>query len=200
MKVLGISGSPRKKATDYAVKSALDFMAKTYGLTTEYFAVRGKKIQFCLHCDYCLRKQKGCVHQDDLQELYPLMEESRIWILGSPVYHGHISAQLKAVMDRTRALLTRDKGILRNKIGAGIAVGGDRNGGQEKVLQTITDFYMINEMMPVGGGVFGANFGGTVWSQDQGAQGVSSDEEGLKSIRKTCRRLVSIARQVPDKS
>ncbi|HMB31409.1 MAG TPA: flavodoxin family protein [Desulfohalobiaceae bacterium] len=195
MKVLGISGSPRKRATDYAVRTALGFMADRYNLATEYFSVRGKKIQFCLHCNYCLRKQQGCVHNDDLLELYPLMEEADIWILGSPVYHGHIAAQLKAVLDRTRALLVKDKHILANKLGCGIAVGGDRNGGQEKVLQTIMDFFLINEMLPVGGGVFGANFGGTVWSQDQGDQGVKEDEQGLKSIRKTCRRLMTIADQ-----
>jgi multimeric flavodoxin WrbA len=187
--VLGLSGSPRKGGTDHAVRYALQRLEERHGLTTRYFSVRGKTIQFCIHCDYCIRKKKGCIHQDDLQELYPLLEEAAIWILGSPVYHGHISAQLKAVLDRTRALLATRPGALSGKLGAGIAVGGDRNGGQEQVLGTIADFYLINEMIPVAGGAFGANWGGSVWTADRGSEGAAEDEEGLRSIRRTVDRL-----------
>jgi len=193
LSVVGISGSPRKGATDYSVRWALDYCRDTYGASTEYFSVRAKTINFCIHCDYCLRKKQGCVHQDDLQPLYPILESSQVWILGSPVYHGHISAQLKAVLDRTRASVARNKRIFENKLGMGIAVGGDRNGGQEQVLHTILDFYIINEMIPFGGGVFGANLGGTLWSADKKSQGAEKDAEGLKSIRKTVDRLFRTA-------
>lgn len=185
LKVVGISGSPRKKATDYAVKWALEYIQAHYSAQTTYFSLRGKTINFCLHCDYCLRKKKGCVHKDDMQDIYPELESAKLWILGSPVYHGNISAQLKAVLDRTRAMLSKNRKVLTNKLGLGIAVGGDRNGGQELTLQTMLNFFIINGMIPVGGGFFGANFGGTIWSQDKGAQGVQEDSEGLKSIKKT---------------
>ena len=194
--VLGISGSPRKGATDAAVRYALSYLEDKHGLTTEYFSVRAKKINFCIHCDYCIRKKQGCVHKDDLQEIYPLLEQAWLWVLGSPCYHGHISAQLKAVLDRTRALLAKDKRILENKIGVGIGVGGDRNGGQEHVLRTIEDFYLINRMIPVSGGAFGANLGGTVWSKDQGSQGTNEDQEGLSSIRKSLNRAVDLAGRI----
>jgi len=36
----------------------------------------------------------------------------------------------------------------------------------------LVDFYLINEMVPVGGGAFGANLGATFWSKDKGAAGV----------------------------
>ncbi len=193
VQVVGISGSPRKKATDYAVRWALDHIRDSYGLQTEYFSVRGKTINYCIHCDYCIKKQQGCIHDDDLQPLYPLLEQARIWIVGSPVYHGHISAQTKAVLDRTRASVAKDRRIFENKVGLGLAVGGDRNGGQEQVLHTILDFYLINEMIPVSGGVFGANLGGTVWSRDKGAPGAEKDVEGLKSLRKTIARAVKVS-------
>ena len=61
----------------------------------------------------------------------------------------------------------------------GICVGGDRSGGQEPSLQSLIDFYLINEMIPVGGGSFGANLGAAVWSRDKGAEGVKADEEGM---------------------
>ena len=189
LKMLGVSGSPRKSATYYAVQWALDYAREQYGLQTEFFALRGKKITYCIHCDYCLRKKQGCVHKDDMQELYQQMQDCQLWILGSPCYHGHISAQLKAVLDRSRALLALDKKIFADKVGAGLAVGGDRNGGQEKVLGCLHDFYLINEMLPVSGGAFGANLGGTLWSRDKGGQGIAEDEAGLSSVRKTVQRM-----------
>ena len=191
--IVGVSGSPREAGTDFAVRYALDYLAETHGADTRYFSVRGKDIRYCIHCDYCIRKKKGCIHQDDLQELYPLLEEAEAWVLGSPVYHGHISAQLKAVLDRTRALLAKGSGVLSGKLGTGIAVGGDRSGGQEQVLGTIADFCLINAMVPVSGGVFGANWGGAVWTADRGAEGASLDEEGARSIRKTMDRLARVA-------
>lgn len=193
--VLGLSGSPRKGGTEYAVSYALERLQQKHGLSTRYFSVRNKSIQFCIHCDYCIRKKKGCIHQDDLQELYPLLEEASVWILGSPVYHGHVSAQLKAVLDRTRALLAKRPGALKGKLAAGISVGGDRNGGQEHVLGTIADFALINEMVPVGGGALGANWGATVWTGDRGAEGTAEDAEGLRSIRRTVDRLAAAFRK-----
>jgi len=51
--------------------------------------------------------------------------------------------------------------------GAAPAVGGDRMGSQEIALQSIHNFYIISEMIPVGCGLFGANLGGTFWSRDR---------------------------------
>ncbi|HET8689758.1 MAG TPA: flavodoxin family protein, partial [Methanosarcina sp.] len=84
----------------------------------------------------------------------------------------------------------KDPKIFLNKVGMGIADGGDRIGGQELAIQTILNFYVINEMIPVGGGSFGANLGGTFWSKDKGAEGVSEDSEGMRSLRRTLKKLV----------
>lgn len=193
MKLLGVSGSPRLGSTDYAVNEALSYARDTYGAEVEYFSVRKKTIDFCIHCDYCIRHRKGCVHKDDMLELYPKMQWAQAWILGSPCYQGQISGQLKAVLDRCRALVAQNPKVFRHKIGMGIAVGGDRTGGQEHVLHSMIDFYLINEMIPVGGGSFGANLGGAVWSKDKGAEGAKADEEGLASVRRSVDRLVEVA-------
>ncbi len=193
IKLIGISGSPRNGATEYAVKEALGYAEKKYQAETGYFSVNKKKINFCIHCDFCVRKKQGCVHKDDLTDLYPVLEQADAWILGSPVYQGAISGQLKTVLDRLRAPVARKKTVFAGKAGAGLAVGGDRIGGQEPVLKTIIDFYIINEMIPVGGGSFGANLGMTLWSQDKKAEGAQADKEGLKTIHRTVDRLVKVA-------
>ncbi|MFC1495679.1 flavodoxin family protein [Thermodesulfobacteriota bacterium] len=193
LKLIGISGSPRIGSTDYAVKTALSYAEERYQVETDYFSVNKKTINFCLHCDFCVRKKQGCVHKDDLTDLYPILEQADAWILGSPVYQGAISGQLKTILDRLKASVARKKAIFTEKAGAGLAVGGDRIGGQEPVLQTIIDFYIINEMIPVGGGSFGANLGMTVWSKDKKAEGAEADEEGMKTIHRTVDRLIKVA-------
>jgi multimeric flavodoxin WrbA len=118
------------------------------------------------------------------------------WIIGTPVYQGTVSAQTKTIMDRCRAIVARDQKIFLNKVGMGIADGGDRIGGQEPAIQTILNFYVINEMIPIGGGSFGANLGGTFWSKDNGVEGVSEDLEGMKSLRKTLTKLIQATHMV----
>lgn len=190
--ILGISGSPRKGATDYIVNFALELIKNKISAETHYFTVAKKKINFCTHCDYCVREKKGCTHKDDMQELYPLMEKADAWIIGTPVYQGSLSAQTKAVLDRTRALVAKNPKVFENKIGAAIGVGGDRLGGQEIAMQAIHNFYIISEMIPVGGGSWGSNLGGTVWSKDKLAEGAIEDEEGQRTVKKMVKRLIKM--------
>lgn len=112
------------------------------------------------------------------------------------MYQGNLSAQTKTIMDRCRAVVAADPKAFHNKVGAALADGGDRMGGQEPSLQTILNFYVINEMIPVGGGSFGSNLGGTLWSKDKGAEGIDEDEEGLRSLRRTMKKLILTALQM----
>jgi len=184
--ILGICGSPRKQATDHVLNEALK-MLEERGFETEFFGVRGKDISPCLHCDYCMRKGV-CIQKDDMYEVYPLMTEAEGIIMATPIYNGGLSAQLKAIMDRTRALGAVDYNFLRNKVGMAISVGGDRSGGQELAIQQIFTYYILTGMIPVGGGAFGANLGANFWSQDT-LDGVKQDEEGFRGLRKTVKRF-----------
>lgn len=191
--LFGISGSPREGATAYVVKEALRYAREKFNVRTEYFSVRGKNISFCRHCDYCIREKKGCIQNDDLDEAFNILTQADAVIFGTPVYQGTLSAQLKALLDRCRSISAINPNVLKNKVGAGIAVGGDRFGGQELALQAIHVFFIINKIVPVGGGAFGANLGCSFWSHDKGAQGAEADKEGMKSLRKTVNRLIETA-------
>jgi len=196
VKLLGISGSPREGATAYAVREALAFAETLGDIETTFISLRGKDIKFCIHCDYCVREKQGCVFEDDVSQIYPSMEEADAWILGTPVYQGTLSGQLKTVLDRCRAIVARDMDALKDKVGAAVAVGGDRGGGQEPAILAIHAFYLANKMIPVSGGPFGANLGGTIWSQDKGAEGAEQDETGMQSVRQTVRRLVELTQAI----
>ncbi|TFF96236.1 MAG: flavodoxin family protein, partial [Promethearchaeota archaeon] len=141
------------------------------------------------HCDYCIREKKGCIHKDDLQNLYPKLEQAKFLLFGTPVFQGNLSAQIKAVMDRCRAIVAKNPQVFKNKIGMALAVGGDRSGGQELAIRSILDFYQQNHVISVSGGAFGANLGAALWSNDKGKLGVKNDDEGLKAIRMVIKRI-----------
>ncbi len=189
--ILGISGSPRKGATEYVLGQALEHLREE-GFDTKLVTVRGRKINFCIHCDYCL-KAKECIFDDGMGEIYEALEEADGLVFATPVYNSGVSAQLKAVMDRTRALMAKNPKALRGKVGMGIAVGGDRMGGQEIALLQIHAFFILNGAIPVSGGSYGANLGATLWSKDT-LEGVKEDEEGFRSLRKTLKKFAEYLR------
>jgi len=190
--IIGICGSPRQQATEHVLKEALRMLEKQ-GFETRFFTVRGKRIGFCTHCDHCL-KHKECVFKDDMQEVYALLKDARGIIIATPVYNGGVSAQTKAVMDRCRAVVAADRNFFKHKIGMGIALGGDRAGGQEQALQQILTFYILNGIIPVSGGFFGANLGATFWTKDT-LEGAKQDEEGFRSLKKTVKRFAEFLKK-----
>jgi multimeric flavodoxin WrbA len=192
MIVVGICGSPRQQATEHILKEALRMLEKQ-GFETRFWTVRGKHIGFCTHCDHCL-KHKECVFKDDMQEVYVLLKDAKGIIIATPVYNGGISAQTKAVMDRCRAVVAANKNFFKYKVGMGIALGGDRIGGQEAALQQILTFYILNGMIPVSGGFFGANLGAAFWTKDT-LEGAKQDEEGFRSLKKTVKRFAEFLKE-----
>lgn len=186
--ILGFCGSPRSGATEYVIKETLK-MIESKGYKTEFYTIKDKEIRYCIHCDYCLQKN-GCVFDDDMELLYELLKEAEGIIIGTPVYNGGITAQTKAVLDRTRAIVAADPKVFEGKKGIAVAIGGDRIGGQELAIQQILTFYLLNGIIPLSGGFFGANVGATFWSKDT-LEGVKADEEGFKSLKKTVKRLLA---------
>ena len=69
-------------------------------------------------------------------------------------------------------------------------------GGQELALQAIHAFYIISEMIPVGGGSWGANLGGTIWSKNKMAKGSEEDEEGNKTVKKLIKRFREVIKSM----
>jgi multimeric flavodoxin WrbA len=194
--IVGICGSPREQATDYVLKEALKMLGEK-GFETRFWSVRGKRVGFCTHNNYCLT-HKECVFKDDMQEVYALLKDAKGIIFATPVYNGGVSAQTKAVMDRCRAAVAGNKDFFKGKIGMGIACGGDRVGGQEAALMQIHTFYILNGVIPVSGGFFGANLGASFWSKDT-LEGVKLDEEGFRSLKKTVKRFAEYVEKYGEK-
>ena len=130
MKLLGISCSPRKgQNTDTILHAALDGAEET-GAETEFFSVAGKRIPPCDGCWSC-GKQGTCHIKDDMQELYEKLKTADGMIFATPVYFFDVTAQAKAIIDRTCALQPFGE-PLRNKV-AGIMVCAGSTGIMDAV-------------------------------------------------------------------
>lgn len=185
MKIVGICGSPRDGASSFLLKKALNELENEEGFQTKFISVKDKNISPCTHCNFCVESKGKCSIEDDMNEIYIALKEADGIIFASPIHFGSVSAQLKAVMDRCQALIMEDIDIFKNKVGISIVVGGDRSGGQELAIQQINTFYLLNKIIPLSGGSFGANLGACLWSQDDGVNGVKNDEYGLKTLDMT---------------
>ena len=147
--ILGIVGSPRRNGnTERLLKLALE-EAEKHGSRTELIALYDKKIKSCRHCDRCVRERDGeCVIKDDFQPIMEKMSQADGLILASPVYFGYASPYLSALTSRTRCKFFTEEGTpLANKLGASIAVGGMRYGGQELTMHNIWGFYCVHNMI-----------------------------------------------------
>lgn len=187
-KVVGICGSPREGASEYLLKKGLKDLEQTDEIEVSFVTVRESEIGPCNHCSWC-ENNKGCLIKDDWEELSKLLKEADGIIIASPIHFGSVSAQTKAVIDRCQSLIMEDIDIFKGKVGMSIVVGGDRSGGQELAIQQINTFYLLNGMIPVSGGAFGANLGACLWSQDNGAQGIKNDTYGLKTLDMTLNKF-----------
>ena len=86
MKILVLNGSPRPNGNTAAMVGAFAEGARESGHEVTVVPVCQKKIGGCLACKYCHTKGEGkCVQQDDMQEIYPVLEEAEMIVLASPI-------------------------------------------------------------------------------------------------------------------
>ncbi len=97
--VLGVCGSPRRKGnTDILVSKILEG-AKEAGAKTESIFLKKLKIKECNGCHSCWEGKK-CSKRDDMNDLYPKIEEADAIVFGTPVYWYGPTAIMKGFIDR----------------------------------------------------------------------------------------------------
>jgi multimeric flavodoxin WrbA len=104
VKIIAINGSPRKKwNTAKLLEKALEGAASQGG-ETEYIHLYDLNYKGCISCFAC--KTRGgesygrCVIEDDLTPILRKIEEIDVIILGSPIYFGSVSGEMKSFMER----------------------------------------------------------------------------------------------------
>lgn len=108
MKILVLNGSPRPRGHTAMLVDAFAQGAREGGHTVDTVAVCERNIAGCQACGYCHQKDSGyerqCRIQDDMQQLYPLLDEAEMIVLASPVYYHAFSGQLQCAINRMYAL------------------------------------------------------------------------------------------------
>ena len=148
MKILVLNGSPRKQGTTAAMCSAFCEGAEAAGHEVNLVRVCEKKISGCLACEYCHNAGKGhCVQQDDMQELYPLMEEMDMLVIASPIYYYSYSGQMQCALNRIYAL-DRPKNLKKTAL---LLTAGDANAFEGAIFAYNGNFpgYLKTENMGI---------------------------------------------------
>jgi len=209
-KILGISGSPVKQGNveTFLIRAVRGLPGKD--IQADIIHLSGLKIQDCLHCNFCLTKQKEgkyCSIKDDAQEIFEKAEQADILVLATPVYFMRPSARMAAMVDRLRVFVFGNlaAGRMRNKIGVSMAVSWLRHGGLELThMANITTFLTL-EMIPASIHKGASPLGASAVAGPDGELlqhvrlGIESDEAGLQSARLLMRRAVELARRMARK-
>jgi len=145
MKILGISGSPRKGNTEWMVEKVLQGASEA-GAPTELILLREMDIRLCQGCLVCEVGEDGkpgvCVINDDMQPLLGKMLGADAFVFGTPVYFYMLSGLLKNMMDRTVPIWP----LLKGKRAAGVAVAEDTVGKAIDNLKTYAEVCKLEWM------------------------------------------------------
>jgi multimeric flavodoxin WrbA len=159
------------------------------GIETELYQLGGRKIRGCAACYGCYRNKDGrcAVDNDVVNECIEKMVASDGIILASPTYFADVSAEMKALIDRSGLVTRSTGGALRRKVGA--AVVAVRRGGSIHAFDTMNHFFLINEMVVSGSSYWNLGIG-----REKGD--VEQDEEGIKTMKTLGENMAWLLRKI----
>jgi len=192
MRVLGISGSPRKDGnTDIAIQTALKVLADN-GIETEFLSLADRPVKPCRGCGLCAKQEEArCVQNDPAFDgVIEQFDTADGILVGSPVYFGSATPQTMSLLDRV-GFVSRmhDNKLLRRKVGAAIVVA--RRAGQNFTFAQLNYFFLISEMI-----VPGSTYWNIAFGREKGE--ITGDEEGIETIRNLAANMAWLMKKLAD--
>ena len=143
MKVLGISGSPRKdQSTDQLVKEVLAGI----GLETEFVSLSDKRIGPCIACLGCVQ-DNICKVKDDMQELRHKIVEADAYVIGGANYFSMLNGLTHCFLERFYQFRHQEGKAVAGKLGVAVGIGGSSG---DLVVESIKTFFQYNQMECIG--------------------------------------------------
>ena len=143
MKVLGVSGSPRKDhSTDRLVKEVLS----TVGVETEFVSLAGKRIGACITCLGCV-KDNICKVKDDMQPLRDKIVAADAYVMGAANYYSMLNGLSHCFLERFYQFRHREGKALAGKLGVAVGIGGSSG---DPVVENIKTFFQYNQIDCIG--------------------------------------------------
>ena len=185
-RVVTINGSPRRDGNTGGMLAAAEEELKREGIEVERISLADVDVRPCIACEECHENPWSCPIDDDAIGVLKKMVEADAILIGSPVYFGGVTAQLKALFDRSA--IPYQGSELRDKLGGALSCGGARQGGQEMTVNQIIVFFMTHDMQVAntGDGAYGA------MGVADGIGEIAGDDEGLSSARGLGRRTAHL--------
>ena len=146
MRIIKLIGSPHgAKGNTARLLQIVSEGAESLGAITETIFLNGRNVLPCKGCDACHKTGK-CVQKDEFETIKHKILDADGLILGSPNYIFHVSAQMKAFMDRCcqaiHCLSFEDK--------YGVSVVTSGGGDEAPIAEYMNHFMMITGIRPVG--------------------------------------------------
>ena len=104
MKIIAVNGSPRKQWNTATLLEKAIEGAASRGAETELIHLYDLNFKGCVSCFAC--KTKGgksygrCAVQDDLTPVIEKIVQAHAFILGSPIYFGCVTGEMRSFMER----------------------------------------------------------------------------------------------------
>src|SRR5512139_3101132 len=175
-KVVAFSGRSRKDGNTAILLDLVLDELKRDGIETEMIQLAGETLSGCIACYKCAenRDQKCAVVKDRANEYIAKMLQAEGILLGSPTYISDMTANMKALIERSTIVSRSNGDLFRRKVGA--AVISVRRAGSTHVLSSINFFFLINQMIIPGSSYWNMGFG-----RNPGE--VKDDAEGIQIMR-----------------
>jgi multimeric flavodoxin WrbA len=189
MEVIAFCGSARRKGnTALLLNTVLEPLAEA-GAKTELVELAGSEIRGCTACMVCFKEQDGtcAVKKDMLNECVDKMSRADAVILGSPTYFADVSAEMKALIDRSGMVGLANDHLYKRKIGASVVAV--RRAGGIHAFDTMNHFFLINQMIIVGSSYWNIGIG-----RDKGE--VAEDQEGMETMRRLGENMAWLLKKI----
>lgn len=196
IKVLGVSGSPRKgRNTERLLQAALN-ASQEIGGKIELVSLADLHILPCNGCNACIREKKCPLDpQDDMEDLRRKLVDSDAIIFSAPSYFGAVPGIMKNMIDRSRPL-KMDNHRLKGKIISALSLSGLSHGGAEQVAEAIIRFGLMHGMIVVGGcgdPLTSAHFGIASLQSEGGWRLAGDDSIAINNAREVGSRVTKVA-------
>jgi multimeric flavodoxin WrbA len=176
MKVVAFNGSARKDGNTAIILNLVLDELKKEGIETELIQLAGETLSGCIACYKCgeNKDQKCAVAKDRVNEYIGKMQQAHGILLGSPTYISDMTANMKALIERSSMVSRYNGDLLKRKIGA--AVIAVRRAGSSHVLSSMNYFFLITQMI-----VPGSSYWNMAIGRNPGE--VRDDAEGIQTMK-----------------
>jgi multimeric flavodoxin WrbA len=191
MKVVAVCGSARRKGNTSLLIEAVFEPLREAGVECELIELAGKDVRGCTACGKCTAKGDGKCwgRKDDGNEVIERLAAADGIILGSPVYFGDVTAEIKAIVDRAGYVGRAKRDMFMRKPGA--AVVAVRRAGGMHAFDTLNHFFSIAEMVTVGSSYWNIGIG-----RERGD--VEGDGEGMRTMRRLGENMAWVLERLSD--